>query len=58
MNLRWLIYILIAILMIAIIWRNEFSDNNQAEWTKCKESLVEQVFLNNCTPNSSQKLLQ
>ena len=44
--------------MIAIIWRNEFSDNNQAEWTKCKESLVEQVFLNNCTPNSSQKLLQ
>ena len=46
---RNIIYILIALLGLAIIWRAEFSGRGQPEWHHCKESLFEQVVFNNCT---------
>jgi len=35
--------------MVAIIWRNEFSDKADPSWTRCTESLLEQIFTSNCT---------
>ena len=57
MNLRWIIYALIAILMIGIIWRNEFSNLEKPEWTRCKESLIQQIFLKECTPTKYEEFL-
>lgn len=49
MNLRWIFIALFATLAIAIIWRNEVSDNADPSWTKCTESLLEQMVSNKCT---------
>ena len=49
MDRRWILYLLLAGLMVAIIWRNEFSDKADPSWTRCTESLLEQVFTSNCT---------
>ena len=57
MNLRWIIYALIAILMIGIIWRNEFSNLKKQEWTRCKESLIQQIFFKECTPTKYEEFL-
>ena len=48
-NRRTILYILLAILGIAIIWRDSFSGKGRPEWHHCKESLFEQVVFNNCT---------
>ena len=48
-NRRNILYILLAILGIAIIWRYEFSGKGNPSWHHCKESLFEQVIFNNCT---------
>ena len=57
MNLRLIIYALIAILMIVIIWRNEFSNLKKPDWTKCKESLIQQIFSKECTPTKYEEFL-
>ena len=36
-------------LAIAIIWRNEMSGKGDYPWTRCTESLIEQVFSDKCT---------
>ena len=46
---RNIIFILIALLGLAIIWRGEFSDRGKPEWHHCKESLFAQVIFNECT---------
>lgn len=46
---RFVIFGLLAFLMILLIWRNDFSDHGAREWHLCKESLFEQVVFNNCT---------
>ena len=48
-NRRTNLYVLLALLGIAIIWRDGFSDKGRPEWHHCKESLFEQVIFNNCT---------
>ena len=49
MNLRWIWVILLVGLAISLIWRNEFSGIADPSWTKCKESLLEQIFTSKCT---------
>lgn len=49
MNLRWIFIALFTVLAIAIIWRNEFSGAAAPSWTKCTESLLEQVLTSKCT---------
>ena len=48
-DLRWILIGLFAALAIAIIWRNEVSGKGDAPWTRCTESLIEQVFTDKCT---------
>ena len=49
MNARWILVILLTIMMIAIIWRNEMSDMDTPGWTKCKESLLVQTLTGKCS---------
>ena len=49
MNMRWLIYLLLTGLIVATIWRYDFSDRADPSWTKCKESLLIQTLTGNCT---------
>ena len=49
MNMRWIFVILLTGLMFAVIWRNEVSDMADPSWTKCKESLLIQIFTGACT---------
>ena len=48
-DLRWILIGLFAVLAIAIIWRNEISGKADATWTRCTESLIEQIFSDKCT---------
>ena len=48
----WILFALIAALSIATIWRD--SQNLPAPaYTKCKESLVEQMLTGSCTSRST-----
>ena len=49
MNMRWLIYLLLTGLILATIWRYDFSDNPDPSWTKCTESLLVQTLTGKCT---------
>ena len=49
MNMRWLIYLLLTGLILATIWRYDFSDNPDPSWTKCTESLLVQTLTGTCT---------
>ncbi len=49
MNTRWILVILLTGLMIAVIWRNEFSQMADPSWTRCKESLLVQTLTGACT---------
>ena len=44
-----IIYVLIAVLMLAIVWRGEFSGQGTREWNRCKESVFQQVVFGDCT---------
>ena len=46
---RIIIYVLIAVLMLAIVWRGEFSGQGTREWQRCKESVFQQVVFGDCT---------
>lgn len=45
---RLIIYALVAILAISAI----FMRGEPPEWEKCKESLIQQFFSNQCTPRT------
>ena len=49
MNMRWLIYLLLTGLIIATIWRYDFSKRPDPKWTQCKESLLIQTLTGSCT---------
>ena len=49
MNFRWIIFALIGVLLAATIYRNEMTNVRDLQWTKCKESLIIQVFTGECT---------
>ena len=49
MNLRRLIFGLIGVFLIATNYRNEMSGAGDPPWTRCKESLVVQIFTGDCT---------
>ena len=49
MDKRWIIMMLLMAMMIAIVWRNEWTNMPDPKWTQCKESLVVQVFTGACT---------
>ena len=49
MNTRWILVILLTVMMVAIIWRNEMSDIANPGWTKCKESLLVQTLTGKCS---------
>ena len=51
MDLRWLLVLLMSLFVLAFIWR-DMSGMADMSWTKCKESLFEQVVFKNCTPSS------
>ena len=46
---RWIWVGLMAMLALAVIWRGEFSNSGEPSWTRCKESLFEQMTSGNCT---------
>ena len=45
---RIIIYVLVAVLAISAL----FMRNDPPEWEKCKESLIQQFFSDQCTPRS------
>ena len=45
----WIILTLISILIIASIYRS-YNDMPLPDHLKCKESMLEQMFSNKCTP--------
>lgn len=47
----WMMAALIAVLVIAMIWQ-ESSGGIQRPWAECKESLVQQMLSDTCTPRS------
>lgn len=47
----WIMAALIAGLVIAMIWQ-ESSGGIQRPWAECKESLVQQMLSDTCTPRS------
>jgi len=49
MNFRWIIFGLIGVFLVATICRNEMSGAGDPPWTRCKESLVVQIFTGDCT---------
>ena len=49
MNFRWIIFALIGVLLAATIYRNEMTNVGDLQWTRCKESLIIQVFTGECT---------
>ena len=49
MNFRWIIFGLIGVFLVATIYRNEMSGAGDPPWTRCKESLVVQIFTGDCT---------
>ena len=49
MNFRWIIFGLIGVCLVATIYRNEMSGAGDPPWTRCKESLVVQIFTGDCT---------
>jgi hypothetical protein len=49
MNFRWIIFGLIGVFLVATIYRNEMSVAGDPPWTRCKESLVVQIFTGDCT---------
>ena len=49
MNTRWILVILLTVMLLALIWRNEMSDMADPSWTKCKESLLVQTLTGSCT---------
>ena len=46
-NIQIIIFALLAILIVASIWFGETSP-----WAQCKESLLQQLFSDQCTPVS------
>lgn len=47
----WILAALIAVLVIAMMWQ-ESSGGIKRPWAECKESLVQQMFSDQCTPRS------
>lgn len=41
----WVLYALLAVLMIS-----SFSQTEKRPWEECKESLIQQMFSDSCTP--------
>lgn len=48
----WILAALFAAIALAAIWKEEFGGGIQQPWAECKESLVEQLFSNTCTPRA------
>ena len=46
----WIIVAIIAVMAIAMIYQSEVGGGVERPWAQCKESLVQQVFSNTCTP--------
>jgi hypothetical protein len=46
----WIIVAIIAVMAIAMIYQSEVGGGIERPWAQCKESLVQQVFSNACTP--------
>ena len=46
----WILAALIAVVVIATIYQSEVGDGLDRPWTKCKESMVQQIFSGDCTP--------
>jgi hypothetical protein len=49
MNFRWIIFGLIGVFLVTTIYRNEMAGAGDPPWTRCKESLVVQIFTGDCT---------
>jgi len=47
----WIIAALIAAVVVAMMWQ-ESSGGIERPWAECKESLVQQMFSDTCTPRS------
>lgn len=44
----WVLYALVAVLIIASMIQSQYG--TIPEWEKCRESLIEQMFSDQCTP--------
>lgn len=49
MNRSWILLALLAVLLIAIFWRNEISNLGDPSWRRCTESLFIQTVTGKCT---------
>ena len=50
----WVLYALLAVLMIAGLMTSQNRD--APDWANCKESLIEQMFSDTCTPRRGVKV--
>jgi hypothetical protein len=46
----WILAALIAVIIIATIYQSEVGGGLDRPWTKCKESMIQQIFSGDCTP--------